>query len=257
MFFPVAKIFWLLASPSHVLAWLILAAALFALVGWARLARNFAVAAALVLLAVGILPLGTVMARALEDRYPRPAWPERVDGILILSPGFDSIALRQRGIPANNAGEARVVEGFAAARHYPQARVVFTGGSGVLGGAAYSEADTARYIFAQLGLDPARLLLEKRSRNTYENILYSKALVKPKHGEVWLLTTSAIHMPRAIGIARKLDWPMLPWPTDYLTKPQGAEASFYIAENLRTTDYAAYEWVGSLIYRLSGKSSGP
>ena len=257
MFFPVAKIFWLLAAPSHVLGLLVLAAALFALVGWARLARNFAVAAALLLLAAGILPLGTLMTRALEDRYPRPAWPAHVDGILILSPGFDTIALKQRGVPAANGGEARVVEGFAAARRYPRARVVFSGGSGVLGGAAYSEAETAQYIFAELGLSPARLLLETRSRNTYENILYSKALVKPRRGEVWLLTTSAIHMPRAMGIALKLDWPMLPWPTDYLTKPKGAEPSFAIADNLGTTDYAVHEWIGALVYRLSGKSSGP
>ena len=256
MFFFVSKIFWLLVAPSHVLGLLVLAAALFALAGWARLARNFIVAAALLLLAAGILPLGTVMIRALEDRYPRPAWPAQVDGILILSPGFDTATLKERGVPATNAGEMRVVGGFEAARRYPRARVVFSGGSGVLGGAAYSEAETARYIFAQLGLDPARLLLETHSRNTYENILYSKALAHPRRGEVWLMTTSAIHMPRAMGIARKLDWPMLPWATDYLTAPQGAGANFDIVDNLGATDYAVHEWIGLLAYRLTGKSRG-
>jgi uncharacterized SAM-binding protein YcdF (DUF218 family) len=256
MFFSASKIFWLLVAPSHVLGLLVLAAALFALVGWARMARNFTVAAALLLLAAGILPLGTVMTRALEDRYPRPPWPAHVDGILILSPGFDTATLKERGAPATNAGEMRVVGGFEAARRYPRARVVFSGGSGVLGGAAYSEAETARYIFAQLGLDPARLLLETHSRNTYENILYSKALAQPRRGEVWLMTTSAIHMPRAMGIARKLNWPVLPWPTDYLTGTQSASADFNIVDNLGATDYAAHEWIGFLAYRLTGKSAG-
>jgi uncharacterized SAM-binding protein YcdF (DUF218 family) len=256
MFFSVSKIFWLLVAPSHVLGLLVLAAALFALAGWARMARNFAVAAALLLVAAGILPLGTVMTRALEDLYPRTAWPAHVDGILILSPGFDTLALKQRGVPATSAGEMRVVGGFETARRYPRARVVFSGGSGVLGGSAYSEAETARYIFAQLGLDPARLLLETHSRNTYENILYSKALAHPRRGEVWLMTTSAIHMPRAMGIARKLDWPMLPWVTDYLTKPQGASANFDIVDNLGGADYAVHEWIGLLAYRLAGKSQG-
>jgi uncharacterized SAM-binding protein YcdF (DUF218 family) len=257
MFFAVSKIFWLLASPSHGLAWLVVLAALFALAGRARAARTVSVAAALLLLAIGILPLGTLMIRGLEDRYPRPAWPARVDGILILSPGFDTATLKERGAPATNAGEMRLVGGFDAARRYPRVRLVFSGGSGALGGAIYSEAETARYIFAQLGLNPARLILESRSRNTYENILYSKALVKPGRGEVWLLITSAIHMPRAMGIAKKLNWPMLPWPTDYLTGTRSAGADFNIVDNLGATDYAVHEWVGLLAYRLSGKSSGP
>ncbi|HMH66173.1 MAG TPA: YdcF family protein, partial [Rhizomicrobium sp.] len=125
-----------------------------------------------------------------------------------------------------------------------------------VGGEAYSEAETARYIFAQMGLDPTRLILEPRSRNTYENILNTKALVKPKPGEVWLLATSAIHMPRALGVARKLNWPMLPWPTDYLTGPHRASADFNIAGNLGAVDYAVHEWVGGLAYRLAGKSAG-
>jgi uncharacterized SAM-binding protein YcdF (DUF218 family) len=256
MFFVLSKIFWLLAAPSHWLGLLVLAAALCALAGRTRPARAFAVAAALVLLLFGILPLHIWMIRALEVRYPRPAWPAHVDGILILSPGFDTATLKERGAPATNAGEMRVVAGFEAARRYPQARVLFSGGSGLLGGAIFSEAETARYIFAQLGLDPERLLLEPHSRNTYENILYSKALAQPRPGEVWLLTTSAIHMPRAMAIARKLDWPLVPWPSDYLTGPAGASVTFDIAGNLGLADYAAHEWIGMLVYRLTGKASG-
>jgi uncharacterized SAM-binding protein YcdF (DUF218 family) len=71
------------------------------------------------------------------------------------------------------------------------------------------------------------------------------------------MTTSAIQMPRAMEIARRLEWPMLPWATDYLTAPQGASASFDIVDNLGATDYAVHEWIGLLAYRLSGKSSGP
>ncbi|HKB96442.1 MAG TPA: YdcF family protein, partial [Rhizomicrobium sp.] len=137
----------------------------------------------------------------------------------------------------------------------PQARLVFSGGSGALGGAPFSEAETARTIFAQMGQDPKQLTLESRSRNTHENFLFSKALVKPKRGEVWLLVTSAMHMPRAMAVARKLDWPMLPWPSDYITAPRGRGDLFEMNGNLGLMDYAVHEWIGSLAYRISGKAA--
>jgi uncharacterized SAM-binding protein YcdF (DUF218 family) len=258
MFFSTSKIFWLLAAPSHLLGWLILAVALCALTGRVRTARLLAVAAGLLLLLAGVLPLNVWMIRALEDRYPRPEWPAHVDGILVLGAGFDTAVLKARGVPATNAGEMRVIAGFEAARRYPQARLVFSGGSGVLGGAggpSWSEAETACYILAQVGLAPARLILEPRARNTYENILFTKALVKPRPGEVWLLVTSAIHMPRAMAIARKLDWPMLPWASDYVTRPQGGSIDFDIAGNLSAVDYAVHEEIGLLVYRLTAKAS--
>jgi len=135
------------------------------------------------------------------------------------------------------------------------AKVVFTGGSAVLIGAQNAETVTARYVFSELQLDPARLLLEPHARNTYENILFSKTLVKPKPGEVWLLDTSAIHMPRAMAVARKLGWPMVPWPSDYITAPGGDGADLLdVGGNLGLTDYAMHEWIGMLAYRISGKA---
>jgi uncharacterized SAM-binding protein YcdF (DUF218 family) len=97
-------------------------------------------------------------------------------------------------------------------------------------------------------------MLEPHSRNTYENILFSKALVHPQPGEVWLLVTSAIHMPRALAVTRALDWPMLPWPSDYITAPAGGSDPFDIAGNLGLTDYAVHEWIGMLAYHWSGKA---
>jgi uncharacterized SAM-binding protein YcdF (DUF218 family) len=256
MFFALSKIFWLLAAPSHWLALLVLGCALCLVRRAWRSAQILGLAAAALLLLAGVLPLYVPLMRDLENRYPHPAiWPAHVDGVLILGSGFNTAVLRARGAPAANGGAYRLIAGLAVARHYPQARVVFSGGSGALGGEKYSEAETAHYVFDELGLNPKRLTLEPRSRNTYENILFSKALVKPRPGEVWMLATSAIHMPRAMAIANKLDWPMIAWPSDYITGPHGHGEIFAIADNLGKTDYAVHEWIGLLAYRLFGKAS--
>ena len=253
MFFVLSKLFWILAQPSHWLGFLVLATAISLMLRWNRAARFCAVAAALLLVLAGFLAVP--LARTLEDQYPRPPLPAHVDGILVLGSGFDTALFRARGAPATNSGIWRLEAGFALARRYPGARLVFTGGSGALGGAPFSEAETARVLLNEMGQDPKQLILEDRSRNTYENILFSKAIVKPKPGEVWLLATAAMHMPRAMAIARKLDWPMTPWPSDYFTAPSGGGNLLSVTGNFAYIDYVVHEWIGLLAYRLSGKAA--
>ena len=47
------------------------------------------------------------------------------------------------------------------------------------------------------------------------------AMAVPKPGQRWVLLTGALHMPRAVAIARQVGFPVVPWPTDYLTQPSG------------------------------------
>ena len=255
MFFILSKIFWILAAPSHWLGLFVLGTGLCLLLKRPRAAGIFSFLSVLVLVLAGTSLLNGPMIRALENRYPRPAWPARVDGVLVLGSGFDVNILRRRHAPQANEGVNRLVAAMAVARHYPEARVVFTGGSAVLIGAQNAEAVTAHYVFGELGLEANRLVLEPRARNTYENILFAKDLVKPKPGEVWLLDTAAIHMPRAMAVARRLDWPMTAWPSDFITTPGGRGIDIFdVSGNLGLTDYAAHEWIGILAYRLSGKA---
>jgi uncharacterized SAM-binding protein YcdF (DUF218 family) len=153
MFFTLSKIFWIVAAPSHWLGLLVVATALCLVLRRPRTARLLALAAVAILAIAGFAAMP--LARDWEDRYPRPSWPKHVDGVLVLGGGYDSQLLRQRHAPQSNDAAYRLVEGYIAARHYPQARLVFTGGSGLLGGAALPESNTARQIFTELGQDPA------------------------------------------------------------------------------------------------------
>jgi uncharacterized SAM-binding protein YcdF (DUF218 family) len=251
-FFPLAKLGWLILAPSHLVLWLALAAAIALGLGRARLGRFLGLAAALAFVVFGMLPTGDWMARPLEDEYPRPATPPaHVDGILDLGGGLGDDIRVARGAPATALSEARLVSTFELARRYPNARVVFSGGWG-----RYPDADAAAYVFAQMGLDPSRLTLERHSRDTFENLAFTQRLVRPQPGEVWVLATSAIQMPRAMAVARRLGWPMIAWPTDYLTGPGGGSRPWAeylnVAGNLERADVAAHEQLGLIAYSWRG-----
>ena len=97
-----------------------------------------------------------------------------------------------------------MIEAAFLAKRYPQARVVFTGGSGSLI-AESKEAPAARELLIELGVDPARIIVEDKSRNTEENAQFTAAIVRPEPKQRWLLVTSAFHMPRAMGCSRRPD----------------------------------------------------
>ena len=59
------------------------------------------------------------------------------------------------------------------------------------------------------------------ARNTVENAVLTKALVKPKPGERWLLVTSAHHMPRSVGVFRQAGFPVEAYPVDWISTGDG------------------------------------
>lgn len=254
VFFPLSRIAWFLLAPSRLVLWLVLATTLLVLARRDQAARMCAVLAAFVLVLFGVVPVSTWLARGLENQYPRGALPSHVDGILTLGGGLNTPRLLARQAPAAESSEARLVSTFELARQHPEARVVFSGGWG-----RFPDTEAARYGFAQMGLDPQRLTLEDRSRDTFENLSFSQRLVHPQPGETWVLATSAIQMPRAMAVARRLGWTLIPWPTDYLTTP-GARM-FDLAEGLDVpgrlalSDATIHEWLGLLAYQAAGMSA--
>jgi uncharacterized SAM-binding protein YcdF (DUF218 family) len=111
-------------------------------------------------------------------------------------------------------------------------------------------------MFEEQGLDVARVIFERESRNTYENALLSKKLVQPREGETWLLITTAWHMPRSVGIFCKQQWPVIPYPVDHATN-RGSQFSIYfsLAGNLRNLNIAMREWIGLAVYYFTDKTT--
>ena len=199
------------------------------------------------------LPVDAWAIRPLEDRFPPvTAYPDHVDGIVVLGGAIDDLTSRDRDTPTLNGAANRMTTFVALARRYPDARLVFTGGSGDLAQGVSSEAEFARILFAQLGLAPERVTFEDRSRTTRENATDTAALVAPRPGERWVLVTSASHMPRAVGVFRRAGWTVLPWPVGYLSRDRVAAVPLSLGHRLSVLDWAAHEWIGLAAYRLRG-----
>ncbi|KMO39949.1 hypothetical protein VQ02_08880 [Methylobacterium variabile] len=253
MFFVLSKVLWFLTAPSNLLLLLVLTGAGLS-VRWRRLGLGLCAASGLILLAGGLSPLASLVFGPLENRFPEfrdDGAP--VAGIVVLGGAVETGLSAARGqLVLNDAGERMVALGDLA-RRYPEATVVFAGGSGRLtGDGAVSEAAIVRRRAASLGVAPERITYEDRSRNTRENAAFSAELVKPKPGERWLLVTSAWHMPRAMGCFRHAGFTVTAYPVDYRTSPRVVAIHSTAGDGLFELDIAVREWLGLVAYRMSG-----
>jgi uncharacterized SAM-binding protein YcdF (DUF218 family) len=259
MFFLLSKIFWFFVQPLN-LAIFLLAAGMLAGFFRRRGLMAAGTGAAFLILAVATwTSFGQALLNPLEERFARPnPAPEKVDGIVVLGGGLEGSINLVRGGYEVNAGGDRYIETAVLARRYPQARIVVSGGTGTLFLEGEGDGATAPRLLTSLGVDPARLVLENQSRNTYENAVFTKRLVTPQPGETWLLVTSAFHMPRSMALFRKADFEVLPWPVDYRTS--GREGLFFAdnaIDSLQATTLGIREWVGLFAYWLSGRIDEP
>lgn len=253
MLFVISKVLWALVQPSH----LMLAATALGLILWRwrrpRLGYCLAVLGTGSMVAVTLLPIPELLLAPLENRFPLPqTLPPDVTGIIVLGGAVDPVETAARGIPSLNSAAERMTAFVKIARLYPSAKKIFSGGNGTLRRSKLTEADVAKQLFADLGLDSKSIVFEDKSRNTYENVLYSRELVHPEPQQTWLLITSAQHMPRAVGIFRRLNWPVVAYPVAYKSDSE-YQAGF--GDRLEKLDGAVREWCGLLAYRLLGRTN--
>ena len=255
MFFPLSKLLYFLITPSNALTLLVLVGIGLAAAGWLRLGLGLSAFGAILILLAGLSPLANLAALPLEERFPSFTDDgEPVTGIIVLGGAIDTrTSANRRQLVLNDAGERQIAM-VALARRYPQSRLVFTGGSGSLGGSLASESEIVGRYADEMGLPRTRLILEDRSRNTHENAAFTADMVKPKPGERWLLVTSAWHMPRSIGCFRQAGFDVTAYPVDYRTGGWGDawRLNSFTSDGLMTLDLMTKEWIGLIAYRVAG-----
>ncbi|WP_193142624.1 YdcF family protein [Meridianimarinicoccus sp. MJW13] len=258
LFFPLSKLFWMAARPE---SWL-LGLMLLALAGLLLHRRPLAVTALSLAIAaflvIALLRPAYTLLGPLERAYPANPDLAAPAAIVVLGGGEEAVRTDTYGQPHISDKGDRFLTAIALARQYPEARVVFTGGTGWFRTGFLPGSEVARQIFTGAGIAQDRLILEGRSLNTWQNAVNTLPLMDglPEGGIV--LVTSAFHMRRSVEVFCAAGWRnLVPYPTDFRILPQGHRLGWRFAENLAELNLAAKEWIGLLAYRHTGRGVTP
>lgn len=256
-FFVLSKLVWGLLSPTSLLVWGLILACLMLWLNYTRAARRLLTLISLLAFFVMAYPVPDYLISPLETRFQSPSTlPEKVDGIIVLG-GAENLKL-SAGWQQPQLGESaeRILAAAELSRHYPDAPVIYTGGSNlVMMPELDHQGQVAVSLLKQAGVVPDQIKMESQARNTYENFVQIKPLLPVSDGR-YLLVTSAFHMPRSVGIARKLSVNVIPYPVDYRSsQPEQRYWDFDLFGHLQVLEVAWHEWIGLTAYYFSGKTS--
>ena len=252
MFFVLSKILTVVTVPSHLLLVIAIVGVVLLATRFRKVGIGLLVASVLVRAAVELLPIGAALTLPLEARFP--PWTSAQGaptGMIVLGGAISPLVSAAHSQIALNASAERLTAAVALSRAYPNAHIVFSGGNPKLIG-GLPEAGFALRFFEQLGVPRERVTIEAQSRNTAEQASYCKRLIAPKPGERWLLITSAMHTPRAVGVFRQAGFPVVPYPVDYHLA--GPRALWTVGwHGMGGTDAAVHEWLGLFAYWITGR----
>lgn len=133
--------------------------------------------------------------------------------------------------------------------------LIISGGAGGIGRVKNIEAVHAQTFLGEIQFPDSALIIESKSKNTYENGVFVKQILDSlKYDGTILLITSAVHMPRAMAVFKKQGINAMAYPADYEQKSK-LEYTDYIlpgTHNLYEWQLIFKEWVGYLVYKLKG-----
>ena len=230
-----------------------------------RLQNNTIVLALIIIIASGNGWTAMSLVRSLEWRYLPPQETPRGEVIVVLGGSTEPAQFPRPAVEVNGAGD-RIIH---AARLYHQGSapyILLSGGriEWLDAREASSSAEEMAEILSMLGVPEEALWLQSKSRNTYEDAIYSKQVLDEKGIQRIILVTSAMHMPRSVAIFEHQGFEVVPMPVDYgITKATWQQPSkfnlptivfntFPNINNMGMTTGALKEYLGMLVYRLRG-----
>jgi len=220
-----------------------------------RWGRRLVVVAMGLLLSIGWQAPPNALLAQLEDRFAPPEGSlDGYVGMVVLGGALGGYDGRKHDQTALGCAGERVVVPVPLMAEYPHMKLLFAGGTGQLFSGDGPEADVAARYFARMGVDMRRVMLERHSRNTWENAVQAAALPGVDPGGNWLLVTSAWHMPRALAAFRKAGWQVTPYPVDWMSSRDAPILGYDLAGGAWAWEVWLREVMGLVVYRLTGRA---
>lgn len=172
--------------------------------------------------------LGNILAKPLKSETSDIQACANTDGIILLGAGLNN-AYKQ--LEPSLAAYDRILKTVEVYNKYPQ-KIFITGG--VPTGETISEAETYAKKLENLGIAKTNIILEKRSKNTYQNARFTKELLDNKSG-TYCLITGGIHYRRAKIIFDEYDINTISLASSKLTtniKILPSAYNFYITQRI-------------------------
>jgi uncharacterized SAM-binding protein YcdF (DUF218 family) len=207
---------------------------------------------------------GVVLTRSLEQRYLPPNPVPSAQAIIVLGGGTEPRQAPRPSAEINGAGDRLLY----AALLYQQGKapVIYLSGGNLDWSTdrLTTPAEEMQDLLVRMGIPADDLVQQSRSRNTYEDALYTAKLLQENGIRQVLLVTSALHMPRAVPLFEAHGLQVIPAPTDYLVTEaewQGLRHANLTAQllnllpsasNLNLTTNALKEYLGMWVYYLQG-----
>ena len=147
-------------------------------------------------------PIALALGQMLEERFPsEPILPAEVCGIIVLGGDLEYHSTGHNTVMRS----ARITTAIPLAARFGNARIVLSGAS--------QEAVDGRSMLVAAGISGARIVTETQAKNTWENAMFTRALIGAEGKAPWILITSGLHMPRAIGAFRQAGLNVVAVPT--------------------------------------------
>jgi uncharacterized SAM-binding protein YcdF (DUF218 family) len=256
MEFYIVKVINYLLEPLYILSFFLIVLIFLLLFTNLKKLTNFFIKFLLILfLFFGYTPLSNFFLNKLEDFIKPSKYPvQQLTGVIILGGSFDNeLASKERNEVLLNSSAERLTKALEIYRKNPRLLILFSGASNKIKPIGWSESDMAKKFFLEQGVRVDNLIFENKSRNTFENIIYSKDIIKNNKG-TWGLITSASHMPRSYFGFKKQGLILEPISADYRT---GTSSIFWInfdiKKGLENWNIILHEVVGIFYYKITGK----
>jgi uncharacterized SAM-binding protein YcdF (DUF218 family) len=257
LFFYISKLAWALLNPVNLMVILVCVASVCLLLNFQKIAKALFALLLLVNVPILVYPVGDLLIYPLENRFQKPVNTlSDIDGIIVLG-GAENLSVSSgwQSPEVNDAGD-RFIYAAKLAEQYSDIPVIYSGGSGLVQlRDDQKSAEISQAILTMTGVEKERLIIESASRNTAQNFALIKSLLPAQDGH-YLLVTSAFHMPRSVGIARKQGINVIAYPVDYRSNtPEFRTWSIDYLSHVSTLTTAWREWIGLIVYFVTDKTS--